>query len=60
LIDQAIAIEAVEPGDPGVPVDDEMEMDSAQNALAELRSDSKQTLRAEKESYLRLLKEITR
>jgi HK97 family phage prohead protease len=60
LIDQAIAIEAVEPGDPGVPVDDEMEMVSAQNALAELRSDSKQTLRAEKESYLRLLKEITR
>jgi HK97 family phage prohead protease len=56
LIDQAIAIEAVEPGDPGVPVGDEMEMDSAPNALAELRAASKQTLQAEKEHLAHLLR----
>jgi hypothetical protein len=37
-----------------------MQAASHVDALTELRSDSKQTLRAEKESYLRLLKEITR
>jgi HK97 family phage prohead protease len=56
LIDQAIAIEAVEPGDPAEPVGDEMEMDSAPNALAELRAASKQTLQAEKEHLAHLLR----
>lgn len=39
---------------------DEVQAASHVDALAELRTDTRDTLRAEKEQYLRLLKEITR
>lgn len=56
LVEQAMTIEANEPGDIGVPVDQDMEMDSHMSALAELRLSSKQTLRAEKENLAHLLR----
>jgi len=59
LIEQAIEIEAAEPGDPAMPVMD-MEMDSHLSALAELRAASKQTLRAEKEHLAHLLRKAVK
>ncbi len=47
-------IEANEPGDIAAPVD--VEMDSHVSALAELRLNSKQTLRDEKENLAHLLR----